>query len=125
MTRSENRKVVRDAGHGILRRASTRGMRRARIGAMGIAVGWLGACGAPSGPDVRLTIRRGSTFREAAESLSAHGMVRSARLFATYAKVRRLDRSLRYGTYVLRQKMSWEQTLDVLRDAAKVLPISA
>jgi UPF0755 protein len=73
------------------------------------------ACGAPSGPEVRLTIRKGSSFREAAESLAAHGVVGSPRVFATYAKLRRLDRSLRFGTYVIRRKMSWEQTLDALR----------
>ena len=73
------------------------------------------ACGQGAGPDVRLTIRKGSSFREAADSLAAHGMVRWARVFAYYAKVRRKDRSLRWGTYVLRQGMSWEQALDALR----------
>ena len=73
------------------------------------------ACGPPAGPEVRLTIRKGSTFREAAESLSAHGVVRSARAFSLYGKVRGHDRSLRYGTYVLRRDMSWEQTLEALR----------
>src|SRR5579872_6607537 len=73
------------------------------------------ACGSPKGPDVRLTIRKGSAFREAAESLSAHGLVRSARAFSIYAKLRGRDRNLRWGTYVLRGGMSWEQTLDALR----------
>ena len=73
------------------------------------------ACGPPTGPEVRLTIRKGSTFREAAESLSAHGVVKSARAFSLYGKVRGHDRSLRYGTYLLRRDMSWEQTLEALR----------
>ena len=42
-------------------------------------------------------------------------MVRSARLFGIYAKLRGHDRSLRYGTYVLRDGMTWEQLLDALR----------
>jgi UPF0755 protein len=86
-------------------------------GALAVAalVAILAACGAPSGSEVRLTIRKGSPFREAAESLAAHGVVRSGRVFALYAVLRRHDRSLRYGTYILRQRMSWEQTLDALR----------
>jgi UPF0755 protein len=73
------------------------------------------ACSSASGPGVQLTIRKGSSFREAAESLSAHGLVRSVRVFSLYATVRRRDRSLRWGTYVLRPGMSWEQMLDALR----------
>ena len=73
------------------------------------------ACSSTSGPGVQLTIRKGSSFREAAESLSAHGLVRSVRVFSIYAKLRRRDRSLRWGTYVLRPGMSWEQMLDALR----------
>ena len=73
------------------------------------------ACSSASGPGVQLTIRKGSSFREAAESLSAHGLVRSARIFSLYGKLRRRDRSLRWGTYVLRPGMSWEQMLDALR----------
>ena len=73
------------------------------------------ACGPAGGAEARLTIRKGSPFREAADSLAAHGMVRSGRGFAFYAKLRRKDRLLRWGTYVLRQGMSWEQVLDALR----------
>lgn len=73
------------------------------------------ACGGATGPEVRLTIRKGSSFREAAESLAAHRLVRSARVFGIYAKLRGHDRSLRYGTYVLRDGMSWEQLLEALR----------
>ena len=73
------------------------------------------ACSGDAGSEVRLTIRKGSPFREAADSLAAHHVVRSARLFGIYAKLRGHDRSLRYGTYVLRDGMTWEQLLDALR----------
>jgi UPF0755 protein len=86
--------------------------RAALLATVGLVVA---ACSAPPGPGVELTIRKGSSFREAAESLSAHGLVRSARLFSFYATLRSRDRSLRWGTYVLRPGMSWEQTLDALR----------
>jgi UPF0755 protein len=72
-------------------------------------------CSGNAGSEVRLTIRKGSPFREAADSLAAHRVVRSARLFGIYAKLRGHDRSLRYGTYVLRDGMTWEQLLDALR----------
>ena len=72
-------------------------------------------CSGDAGSEVRLTIRKGSPFREAADSLAAHHVVRSARLFGIYAKLRGHDRSLRYGTYVLRDGMTWEQLLDALR----------
>jgi UPF0755 protein len=78
-------------------------------------VAFAAACSTSSGPGVQLTIRKGSSFHEAAESLSAHGLVRSARVFSVYAKLRRRDRTLRWGTYVLRPGMSWEQMLDALR----------
>jgi UPF0755 protein len=79
------------------------------------------ACSSSSGPGVQLTIRKGSPFREAAESLSAHGLVRSTKMFSIYAKLRRRDRSLRWGTYVLRPGMSWEQLLDALRNGRGVV----
>jgi UPF0755 protein len=93
----------------------TDGERRGRTAAFCALAALAAACSAPGGPDVRLTIRKGSPFREAAESLATHGVVRSARLFALYGKLRGHDRSLRYGTYVLRREMTWEQTLDALR----------
>jgi UPF0755 protein len=93
----------------------TDGKRRGRAAVCCALVVLAAACSAPSGPEVRLTIRKGSPFREAAESLAAHGVVASSRLFALYGTLRRHDRSLRYGTYVLRKEMTWEQTLDALR----------
>ena len=92
-------------------------MTRRRFGAVfAVVVGVaIAACSTTPGPGVQLTIRKGSSFKEAAESLSAHGLVRSARVFSLYAKLRRRDRTLRWGTYVLRPGMSWEQMLDALR----------
>ncbi len=92
-----------------------RGARRLTVVGAAIAALLTGACGAPGGPEVRLTIRKGSSFREAAESLAAHAVVKSGRAFSIYAKVRGHDRTLRYGTYVIRRDMSWEQLLDALR----------
>ncbi len=70
---------------------------------------------APTGPGVQFTIRKGSSFREAADTLAAHGLVKSPRLYSWYAKLRGRDRTLRWGTYVIRQGTSWEQILTDLR----------
>ncbi len=88
---------------------------KARAVILCLTVAIIGACSWSSGPSVQVTIRKGSPFREAAESLAAHGLVRSVRVFSAYAKIRGRDRSLRWGTYVLRPGMSWEQMLDALR----------
>ncbi len=66
------------------------------------------------GAEVRIVIPKGASFRQAAESLAAKGVVTSARAFAFYGRLRRHDRSLRWGTYVLHDAMSWEQVLTSL-----------
>ncbi len=81
-------------------------------GVIGILVA---ACSPPAGPGVQVTIRKGSSFKEAAESLSVHGLVASPRVFSLYATIRNRDRTLRWGTYVLRPGLSWGLMLDALR----------
>lgn len=80
-----------------------------------IAALWLFLRPAATGPGEQFTIRRGSSFREAADSLAAHGLVKSPRLYSWYATLRGRDRKLRWGTYVIRQGTSWEQILSDLR----------
>lgn len=66
-------------------------------------------------------VRKGAPFREAADSLAAHGVIRFPWLFAGYAHLRGNDKTLRWGTYVLRTSYAWEQTLDLLRLAKGVV----
>jgi UPF0755 protein len=94
------------------------GFRAALAG--GLALAAASAC-TDDGASVRLTIRKGSPFREAAESLAVHGVVKSSRLFSFYAKVRGRDKALRYGTYVLRGGMSWNQLLDALKNGRGIV----
>lgn len=72
-------------------------------------------CGSGDQSNVTLTIRRGSSFREAAESLSAHGVVRFPRVFGFYAARRGLDRKIEYGTYLIRRGSSWDEILTSLQ----------
>lgn len=73
------------------------------------------ACASDDQSSVTLTIRRGSNFREAADSLAAHDVVFSARLFAFYAVRQGRDRTLRYGTYIIRRGASWSEVLTALQ----------
>lgn len=92
--------------------------------AVGAALGaalLLDACATKDDSTVRLTIQPGSSFREAADSLAAHGVVRFPRLFGFYAARRGRDRSTRYGTYVIRRGASWNQILHALRTGEGIL----
>ncbi len=70
---------------------------------------------------VTLTIRQGSPFREAADSLAAHGIVDHPRVFGFYAARRRLDRQIRYGTYLIRRGASWNEVLTALREGKGIM----
>ena len=102
------------------RRQPSRAARRVLLAIAIVAVasgGWY-VFGLPAslagGAEVHLFIRKGAPFREAAESLAAHGVISSPRLFSRYAQLRRRDRTLRWGTYIVREAMGWERVLESL-----------
>lgn len=74
----------------------------------------VGACASDDDSSVTLTIREGSTFREAAESLAAHDVISAPRVFGWYAARRGKDRNIRYGTYFIRRGGSWDEVLTTL-----------
>lgn len=74
------------------------------------------ACGDGDGQAARVTIPPGASMRVAAESLAKAEIVGSARLFRVYAKVRRSDRGIKAGTYLLAKDASWESVLASLRE---------
>jgi UPF0755 protein len=74
----------------------------------------LTACGG-EGPAVRVTIPPGSSMRTAIDSLSKAGVVRYGRLFRVYASIRKSDRGIKAGTYMLHRNSSWKTVLDALR----------
>ena len=96
-------------------------MRRATIRRSGVLLGFLlltgfaAGCASEDQTPVTLTIRRGSSFREAAESLAVHDVVFNARLFGFYAARKGLDRKIEYGTYVIRRGASWDEILTALQ----------
>lgn len=74
------------------------------------------ACGGPHGKPVRVAIPQHSTLKAAADSLARTGVIHSAPLFRLYAKLRRGDRSIRAGTYLLRRGTSYGELLRDLRE---------
>ena len=73
------------------------------------------ACGGSPGRPVRATVPTGSSFAAAADSLARVGIIRSPRLFRLYALVRRGDRQIHAGTYMLPRGSSFGTVLDALR----------
>ena len=108
-------------------------MAKVRLGRVAIGIGVLIALGLAAAPvaldafgnrdrtPVRLTIRPGAPFREAAESLHVHAIVDHPRLFGAYAARRGLDRGIRYGTYVLRRGASWDEVLTALQSGKGIV----
>ncbi|HEY6828374.1 MAG TPA: endolytic transglycosylase MltG [Gemmatimonadaceae bacterium] len=84
------------------------------LAAIGL-VASIAACGSGSGAPVRVTIPQGANLRVAADSLSRAGVVAYPRLFRIYASMRRGDRGIRAGTYMLRPHEGWGTVLDALR----------
>lgn len=67
-----------------------------------LAAGLLLACTAPRpATTVRVTIPRGAGLAQAADSLAAHGVIRSPRLFRWYAWLTGRARAIKGGTYDL------------------------
>lgn len=80
-----------------------------------LAIATLLACGGP--PDSRprrVVIPAGSSFRATTDSLVSAGIISSPRLFRIYATVRRTDRGVKPGTYLLRPGTSWSTVLHSL-----------
>ena len=84
------------------------------LAAIGLSAA-IAACGSGSGTPVRVTIPQGATLRVAADSLARAGVVAYPRFFRVYASLRRGDRGIKAGTYMLRPHEGWGTVLDALR----------
>jgi UPF0755 protein len=73
------------------------------------------SCGGSGAAPVRVTIPSGANLRGISDSLARTGVVRSARLFRLYASLKRGDRGIKAGTYVLHRGEGWNTVLDALR----------
>jgi UPF0755 protein len=96
---------------------------RARALALLASAAALLACGSDTPGAARVTIPIGATMRAAADSLHNAGVIGSPRLFRMYAKVRRSDRGIRAGTYLLKKDASWGDVLFSLRNGRGIINV--
>lgn len=91
--------------------------RRSRLAARGVLIALAAgaiACGRAPGRPVRVTVPPGASMQAVADSLAHAGVIRSARLFRLYALIRRDDRDVKAGTYMLRRNSSYGTALDAV-----------
>jgi peptidoglycan lytic transglycosylase G len=84
------------------------------------ALAVLAAACAPSGPSQRVPIPPGSTVRTAADSLAAHGIIRSPFFFRMRARLAGVDRDVRAGVYEFSPGESDARILRALRRGESV-----
>jgi UPF0755 protein len=81
----------------------------------------LAACGGGGGPQVRVTVPLGATMKSASDSLASAGVIGSPKAFRLYAKIRRGDRAIKAGTYMLARNASWSSVLASLRSGKGIV----
>lgn len=88
----------------------------ARRAGLLLATAALAGCTAPppTGAPERVTIPRGASLQAVAESLHAHGVIRSPRTFRLYATVLRRDREIQAGVYDLYRDRPAFEVLNIL-----------
>jgi UPF0755 protein len=110
-------------GRGGVRRLLLRGaIALAFVG--GLAAAWLLAAGPdPSGRPVRVIIPRGASFRVAAESLSARGVIGSPTALRIWSKLRGRDRTIKPGTYEFTPGQPFASLVDALESGKGVVRV--
>jgi UPF0755 protein len=94
-------------------------MKGAWAAVTGAAVLLAGCAGSNSAPE-RVTLPPGASFGAVAETLAAHGVIGSRRVFKLLARVRGVDRAVQAGVYEFPPGTSPWRVLDVLRRGAAV-----
>jgi UPF0755 protein len=90
------------------------------LGLLGAAL--LAACG-QEGPAVRVNIPQGASMRVAIDSLARTGVVQWKSGFRVYASMRKSDRGIKAGTYMLHRNSSWNTVLDALRGGKGIVKV--
>ena len=91
-----------------------------RPAALGLALA-LAACSGGNADQATVTIPIGATMRTATDSLAKAGVIARPGLFRVYAKLKRSDRRIKAGTYVLSKGASWNEVLTSLRDGRGIV----
>ncbi|WP_337169345.1 endolytic transglycosylase MltG [Gemmatimonas aurantiaca] len=101
------------------RRRSNHRFRRVGILLVAIVAGgllWREVSGSPSASETpaRVVIPRGASMRAAADSLAAHAVVGSSRLFRWFAALTGSERAIKPGTYQFAARTGYAAVLDAL-----------
>lgn len=77
---------------------------------------WIGiSCGGePIGAPVQLTVPRGASVQEVADTLAARGVIERVPLFRAFVRLRRADRTIKAGIYQFRKGEGWSGIVDAL-----------
>jgi UPF0755 protein len=59
-------------------------------------------------------VPEGATFSKATDSLHKAGLVGSSFLFRTYARIRKTDRNIKPGTYLIKRGTPWSEIIDAM-----------
>ena len=65
----------------------------------------------PKGAPVRVIVPKGSSFAIATDSLHKAGLVGPSLLFRIYARVKRTDRNIKPGTYLIKRGTPWSEII--------------
>ncbi len=80
-----------------------------------LAFALAGACSpTPRGVPIRVIVPQGSTFGAATDSLEHAGLVSSPFFFKLYARVKKEDRNIKPGTYLLKRGTPWTDIVSAL-----------
>lgn len=96
---------------------------RGRSAFVALSAAWLLGCAESNGAPVRVTVPTGASLATAAESLHEAGVIGSPKMFRAYATLRRSDRGIKAGTYLLPPDAGWGSVLSALRSGKGVVTI--
>ena len=68
----------------------------------------------PRGAPIRVIVPRGSSFAVATDSLKHAGLIGSPFLFRTYARLKKEDRNIKPGTYLIKRGTPWADIVEAL-----------
>lgn len=90
------------------------------LGMACLAAGAVAACAGTNSAPERVTLPPGATFGAVTDTLAAHGVIASRRMFKLIARIRRVDRTVQAGVYEFPPGTPPWEVLDVLARGAAV-----
>ena len=71
-------------------------------------------CWTPKGAPIRVIIPKGASFTEATDSLHKAGLVGPTSIFKLYARLKKADRNIKPGTYLIKRSTPWSDIVSAL-----------